>query len=168
MRFGATPEIGVWTVGIASLTGLLLSSRGFLDLGFAPVAGYLADRWGRHRVIIGAMPLGIVMVAALALSPPLLIVVVVIILLFSAGTTLNVAFNAVAGDIAPPGKRSAYLSLFVTCQDLGAALGPLLGYWIGPAFGLVWLYLSGALVLTIALLFYMMTFFKSVRHTAVS
>jgi hypothetical protein len=58
--------------------------------------------------------------------------------------------------------------LFVTFQDLGAALGPLLGYWIGPAFGLVWLYLSGALLLIITLLFYMMTFFKPVRHATVS
>lgn len=168
MRFGSTPEVGVWTVGIASLTGLLLSSRGFLDLSFAPVAGYLADHWGRHRIIIGAMPLAVVMMATLSLSLPLLVVFVVILLLFSAGTTLNVAFNAVAGDIAPPGKRSAYLSLFVTCQDLGAALGPLLGYWIGPAFGLVWLYLSGTLILIIALLLYMMTFFRLARRAAVS
>lgn len=163
-RFGPTPDVWVWSIGIASLTGLLLSSRGFLDLGFAPVAGYLADRWGRHRMIVGAMPLGVVMVAVLALSPSLAFVVVVIVLLFASGTTLNVAFNALAGDIAPADKRSTYLSLFVTCQDLGAAIGPLLGYWIGPAFGLVWLYLSGSIILLVAFLCYMMTFVRPGRH----
>lgn len=163
-RFGPTPVVWVWSMGIASLTGLLLSSRGFLDLGFAPVAGYLADRWGRHRMIVSAMPLAIVMVAVLALSPSLAVVVTTILLLFAAGTTLNVAFNAVAGDIAPAGRRSTYLSLFVTCQDLGAAIGPLLGYWIGPAFGLLWLYLCGVLVLLAAFLCYMMTFVRPGRH----
>jgi hypothetical protein len=54
--------------------------------------------------------------------------------------------------------------LFVTCQDLGAALGPLLGYWIGPAFGLVWLYLSGVLVLLVAFFCYTMTFIRPGRH----
>jgi MFS family permease len=165
-RFGPAPIVGIWHIGIASLTGLLLSSRGFLDLGFAPVAGYLADRWGRHRIIVGAMPIGVVMVALLALLPSLAVVVVTIFLLFASGTTLNVAFNAVAGDIAPADKRSTYLGLFVTCQDLGAAIGPLLGYWIGPAFGLVWLYLSGAIILLIAFLCYMMTFARPGRRAA--
>ena len=163
-RFGPAPVVWVWSIGIASLTGLLLSSRGFLDLGFAPVAGYLADRWGRHRIIVAALPLAIAMVAVLALSPSLAVVIVVIFLLFASGTTLNVAFNAVAGDIAPPGKRSTYLSFFVTCQDLGAAIGPLLGYWIGPAFGLIWLYLSGVMILLVAFLCHVMTFVRPGRH----
>jgi MFS family permease len=162
-RFGPTPALGSLTVGIASLTGFLLSSRGFLDLGFAPFAGYLADRWGRHRMILWAMPIAILMVLALALLPSLVVVIGVIVVMFAAGTALNVAFNAVAGDVAPPERRGVFLSWFVTCQDLGAAVGPLVGYWIGPAFGLVWLYLCGALVLTLACLLYLATFAGSGR-----
>ena len=157
-RFGAMPVLGAVPIGIASLTGLLLSTRGFLDLSFAPVAGYLADRWGRHRLIASAMPVTILMVAALALSSSLWLVIGILLAVSIAGVTLNVAFNAVAGDIAPPGKRSMFLSLFVTCQDLGAATGPLLGYWIGPAFGVDWLYLSGAFILLLASLLYVATF----------
>jgi MFS family permease len=157
-RFGPTPAIGSLTIGIASLTGMLLSVRGFLDLGFAPFAGHLADLWGRHRMIFGALPMTIVTVAALALQPSLPVVMGIILVMFTAGTALNVSFNAMAGDIAPPGKRSMFLSLFVTCQDLGAAAGPLLGYWIGPAFGLVWLYVCGATVLVVASVLYLMTF----------
>jgi MFS family permease len=167
IRFGPMPTVGPLTLGVASLTGLLLSSRGFLDLGFAPFAGYLADRWGRHRMIYYAMPVAVFMVVSLGLLPPLPVVMGVILAMFAAGTALNVAFNAVAGDVAPPGKRSAFLSLFVTCQDLGAAAGPLLGYWVGPAFGLVWLYLCGAMVLLLAGVFYVVTFSR-VGHTAVT
>jgi MFS family permease len=165
-RFGPTPAMGSLTIGIASLTGLLLSSRGFLDLGFAPFAGYLADRWGRHRMIFCAMPIAILMVVSLALLPSLPVVMGVILVMFAAGTMLNVAFNAVVGDIVPPGKRSMFLSLLVTCQDLGTAVGPLLGYWIGPAFGLVWLYLCGAMILLPASVLYLATFTGSRRTTA--
>jgi MFS family permease len=165
-RFGPTPTLGAWSLGIASLTGFLLSSRGFLDLGFAPVAGYLADRWGRHRMTLCAMPLAALTVASLALLPALPVVIGLLLLIFAAGTTLNVTFNAVAGDIAPAGRRSTFLSLFVTCQDLGAALGPLLGYWMGPAVGLVWLYVGGATILLLASVLYMVTFARSSFTTA--
>lgn len=159
-RFGAAPEVGGLSIGIASLTGFLLSTRGFLDLGFAPVAGLLADRWGRHQIIRGALPVALVAAVGMMLSPALLCVVGLVVLMFAAGTTLNVAFNAVAGDIAPPGKRSMFLSLFVTFQDLGAALGPLLGYWIAPAFGFAWLYLCSAAVLLLASALHLIVFFR--------
>ena len=51
-----------------------------------------------------------------------------------------------------------FLSLFVTFQDLGAALGPLLGYWIAPRFGLSQLYISGAMILVVASLLYRIAF----------
>jgi len=79
--------------------------------------------------------------------------------------TLNVAFNAVAGDITPPDKRSMFLSLFVTFQDLGAAVGPLFGYWIAPRFGLVWLYLSAAGILIVMAILYVVTFARWQRAT---
>lgn len=154
VRFGDTPTMGVLTIGVASLTGILLSSRGFLDLGCAPITGYFADRWGRHRIIFAAMPIGALLVASLGLQPSLPIVTVVTVLIFLVGIALNVAFNAVAGDIAPPDKRSMFLSLFVTFQDLGAAIGPLFGYWIAPRLGFVWLYVSGAGILLLAALLY--------------
>jgi MFS family permease len=161
IRFGTMPTLGAVPVGIASLTGVLLSTRGFLDLGFAPVAGYLADRWGRHRMITATMSVTICMVAALAVPTSLLLVIGMLLAVSITGVTLNVAFNAVAADLVPASKRSMFLSLFVTCQDLGAATGPLLGYWIGPMFGIGWLYLSGVCILLLANLLYVVTFTKS-------
>jgi MFS family permease len=53
-RFGMSTTVGSMTVGIASLTGILLGSRGFLELAVAPLAGSLSDRWGRQRLVLGA------------------------------------------------------------------------------------------------------------------
>jgi MFS family permease len=160
-RFGTMPTLGAVPIGIASLTGVLLSTRGFLDLGFAPVAGYLADRWGRQRMITATMSVTICMVAALAVPTSLLLVIGILLAVSITGVTLNVVFNTVAADLVPASKRSMFLSLFVTCQDLGAATGPLLGYWIGPMFGVGWLYLSGALILLLANLLYVITFTRT-------
>jgi MFS family permease len=162
-RFGMSATVGSITIGIASLTGLLLGSRGFLELAFAPLAGSLSDRWGRQRLVVGALPLGALLVALYSFTPSLIALTVITLLIFLCGITLNVSFNAMAGDVAPPEKRSMFLSLFVTFQDLGAAVGPLLGYWIAPRFGLPRLYVFGAIMLGVASLLYVLTFRSAIQ-----
>lgn len=157
-RFGSSTSIGSITLGVATLTGVLLGSRGFFELIFAPIAGSLSDHWGRHRIVFVALPLGALLVTFYSLFSSLLALTATTFLVFLCSITLNVTFNAVAGDIAPLDKRSMFLSLFVTFQDLGAALGPLLGYLIAPKLGLSWLYLSGAVTLAIASGLYLITF----------
>jgi MFS family permease len=162
-RFGMSMTVGSVTVGITSLTGMLLGSRGFLELVFAPLAGSLSDRWGRQRLVFGALPLGAFLVALYGFTLSFIALIAITFLVFLCSITLHISFNAVAGDVAPPEKRSMFLSLFVTFQDLGAALGPLLGYWIAPHFGLSRLYIAGAMILAIASLLYLITF-RSARH----
>ncbi len=157
-RFGMSTMVGPLTIGVASLTGVLLGSRGILELVFAPLAGSLSDRWGRQRLVMGALPAGALLVALYSLMPSLVAITVITLLTFLCGIALNVSFNAVAGDVAPPEKRSMFLSLFVTFQDLGAAVGPLLGFWIAPQFGLPLLYVLGAIILGMASLLYVLTF----------
>ena len=157
-RFGMSTTVGSMTIGVASLTGILLGSRGLLELVFAPLAGSVSDRWGRQRLVFGALPLGALLVALYGFTSSLAVLTVITFLIFLCSVTLHVSFNAVAGDVAPPEKRSMFLSLFVTFQDLGAALGPLLGYWIAPRFGLSRLYISGAVILGVASLLYLVTF----------
>jgi len=159
-RFGSTPVVGQLTIGVASLTGFLLSSRGFLSLGFAPIAGYLADRWGRHKTLSCGMIISSLTVVLLGLSLSLPVMIGIILLIFTIGIALAVTFNAVAGDIAPPDKRTTYLSQFVTWQDLGLAAGPLIGYWIVAHFDSFWLYFSGACILLLASGLYTATFMR--------
>lgn len=166
-RFGTSLTVGVWAIGVASVTGFLLSSKGFLDLGFAPVAGRLADRWGRTPMVLVALSVAIMAVGVLALQPPLGVIVGAVVVMYIGTTALHVTLDAVASDIVPAGKRRAFLSLFVTWQDLGAATGPLLGYWIAPQFGLVGLYLCGVGLLLITAGVYMPTFVRYTQQTPV-
>jgi MFS family permease len=157
-RFGMSATVGSMTIGVASLTGVLLGSRGFLELAFAPLVGSLSDRWGRRRLVLGALPVGALLVALYSFTPSLVALTIITLLIFLCGITLNVTFNAVAGDVAPPEKRSMFLSYFVTFQDLGAAVGPLLGYGLAPWFGLPRLYILGAIILGVSSLLYVFTF----------
>jgi len=166
-RFGASLTVGTWAIGVASVTGFVLSTKGFLDLGLAPVAGRLADHWGRHRMVLIALSIAIITVGVLAVQPPLEVVIAAVLAMFVASTALHVTLDAVASDLVPAGKRRAFLSLFVTWQDLGAATGPLVGYWIAPQFGPVGLYACGAGLLLLAAVVYMTTFVGSTYQVPV-
>lgn len=119
-RFGMSTTIGSVTIGMASLTGILLGDRGFLDLAAAPLAGSLSDRWGRQRLVLLTLPASVVLVGLYGLMHSLVAITAITCFVFLCNITLNVTFNAVAGDIAPPDKRSMFLSLFVTFQDTWA------------------------------------------------
>lgn len=165
-RFGSSVSLGTMTVGVASLTGFFLSFRGFIDLLWAPLAGHWGDRWGQHQTIFVGMPVAVLAVLTLAWSLPLPLLAAVILVAFLASTALNVSFNAVAAEVAPPPKRAMFLSWFVTWQDLGSAAGPLLGYWIAPSLGLFWLYTLGGSFLLGVTVIYIATFAHDVRRTA--
>ena len=57
--------------------------------------------------------------------------------------------DATAGGLAPPARRALTMSWYATCLDLGAAIGPLVGYLVGVGVGLEWMYrgVAGLLVL---------------------
>ena len=118
------------TVGVATLTGTVLGIRWILIAGGSPVLGAIADRIGRKRSIpvlfmIGAGVLGL---AGLPFGPFWMICGVLI--LFCCETLLHTLITAWAGQQGP-----RFVVSYVTAYDLGAAIGPLLG-WSIAQFGL--------------------------------
>ena len=78
---------------------------------------------------------------------------------YVSGVALSVSINSVIGDLAPNGpKRATFLSVYLTCNDLGAALGPLIGYWLAPQFGLTLLYSLGMCVFWLMTVFFVTVF----------
>jgi MFS family permease len=137
-------------IGVASATGLLLGAQWSLGLPLAPILGYLSDRFGRIRVTSAGFALGAVGLLILAASnafPPILVGVLVA---FVAATALTVGLTATAGDLAPPERRSVVMSSYATFQDLGSALGPLIGLSFASLATLRGLYAAAAIVLLLA------------------
>jgi MFS family permease len=146
------------TIGVASLTGLLLSVRFLSEFLWGPVAGHLSDRLGRVRLMLVAGGIEILGLIGLALAPGVWPVIFISVGLFLSATAAKVTLDALAGDLAPPERRSQTMSAYATWSDLGSAAGPLVGWIIGIGLGLNWMYLGSASTLLIVGLVFAVTF----------
>ena len=120
-ELGAGPALIGFVMGASTLTGIVVKLP----------AGALSDVFGRRRLLlVGALVFATLPFTYLAASTLL----VLILLRFAHGSATAI-FGPVASaslsDIAPPGKRGTWLSMYSTAQGAGQALGPVLaGYLI--------------------------------------
>lgn len=153
-RFGDTVTLFGFQAGVATMSGFVLASRWAIDIGLAPLSGWLADRFGRVRTVwLGAGVQGLMLWLLAAASDPH-IVLVVSLALFAASIVFAVGLDAGAGDLAMAGDRTQILGRFTTALDVGAALGPLVGFAVGAGWGLAGLYIvAGCLTVGVGGLF---------------
>ncbi|MDP6376202.1 MAG: MFS transporter [Pseudomonadales bacterium] len=109
----------------ATLTGALLAVRYVLDSVAAPWLGAVTDRLGlpvAASLFFGIGGLSLIVAAA---GLVWWLFTAAVMLFFVAGTALQAG---VAGTASM--RRSAAYARYVTANDLGSALGPLLGWWL--------------------------------------
>lgn len=137
-------------IGVASLTGLLLSFRSIGSLGLSPVAGWLGDRLGRQPLLFALIGLQLGTFAALALLRPWALLVGTLLLQLACGTSAYLLIHTLAGDRLPVANTALHLSRFTTFVDVGTALGPMAAFALYARFGfsavavLAWLLLAAA------------------------
>jgi MFS family permease len=156
-HYGSAISVGSLSVGIASLTGLLLSSRWAIDFGLGPYLGHLSDRLGRHRVILAAFLIGTLALGVFASVAAFIPLSLAAIVIFISSTALSAALDASLGDLAPAGEQGRTIGRYATFTDLGSACGPLLGYALGVWIGFMPMYILGGCLLLGAAGFYMKT-----------
>ncbi|MGE0463908.1 MAG: MFS transporter [Vicinamibacterales bacterium] len=114
---GAGPEIVGLVVGASTVTGIVVKLP----------AGALSDLLGRRRLLMaGALvfavtPFAYMWVASLAL------LVLVRVVHGHATAIFSPVASAAVSDLAPAGRRGAWLSTLATAQGAGQALGPVIG-----------------------------------------
>lgn len=155
-RFGSDVGMFSMTVGVATLTGSLLSLRYLSDLGLGAYLGHLSDRWGRRRVISGALLWVCAALLVLALARPLTAAVPAVVFMFVAATALTVSLDSAAGDAAARSGDVRVMTRYATWLDLGAALGPIIGLALGTLAALRAVYLGGGVILVSAAVLYLM------------
>jgi MFS family permease len=151
-RYADGVDLALVTIGAASFTGLLLGSRFLADAVWAPIAGHSSDRWGRLPFFITVAGVQVVALALLGTFEALLWTILGAIALFFAATAVQVSLDASAGDLAIHGNRARLMSWYATAHDLGAAVGPIIGYSIGIALGLGIIYPATAAVFLLTVL----------------
>lgn len=159
--YGSAITVGGLSIGIASLTGLLLSSRWLIDFGLGPYLGHLSDRLGRRHMIMAAFAAGALALLALTSVTALLPLSLAAVVVFISGTALSASLDASLGDLALPGQQARAIGRYATFHDLGSACGPLLGYALGVRLGLGVMYGLGLGILVAAAGFYGWTFRQS-------
>lgn len=109
----------------ALLTGLLLAARYAMDAFAAAWLGGLTDRFGLRRSATGYFLLGGAALLGAALGPPLPLFLVLMLVFFVCGTGLQAGLAGSASRLG-----SGAFARYVTLADLGAAVGPLVGWLV--------------------------------------
>ena len=159
----------VFGASIAALTlgGLLIGTRWFGDLALSIPSGAISDRLGRTPVILAGvfiMMLALIVVAAVE-SPELFILLIP--LMFFASILVNTSLDATVGEAVESHERTPVFARYSTWQDLGGALGPLLGLTLAEIIGFRGGYLLAAVLLGASLSALLITT-RLVRRTPVA
>ncbi len=133
-----------YTIGIVSLTGLLLGFRSLGSLVFGPLAGFLSDLMGRQKLLLIICLIQIAVISGLIFSGYWFLTLILLLVQFMIGISERLLISAMAGDSAPHDRPALYMSRFSTFNDLGTALGPIAAFGIYACLGFFWV---GVLVL---------------------
>jgi MFS family permease len=140
-------------IGVAGLSGLLLSFRSFTTLLLGPLVGALSDRLGRAPLVLVLVLLQSLCVAGIAFVDSWQLLITCLLLQFASAISARLMIFAVAGDLAPHRGKALHMSRFATFADLGTALGPVMAFAIFAVYGfvfvaaVVWLLLASVAVL---------------------
>lgn len=118
------------STGMKSLTSI--SSSAGIVIGIVP-AGWLADRFGRKRVMIGGTIAYSVLTCLTGLAPGIAVVITMRVL---AGIAMGAVFPlpyAYGSELCPPGIRGRFTGIADTFLSVGYFLSPLLALALIPS-----------------------------------
>jgi MFS family permease len=124
-QFGGTITAGTLMVGVATINGFLLASRHIIGTLGAPFFGAFVDWIGYRKGAFICFAAATITLATAMLAQGLVFLLTMILLFFLSAAIVMVLLSTQA---ASHGAR-VYAS-FATALDLGAAVGPLVGWTI--------------------------------------
>jgi MFS family permease len=136
-------------VGIASLTGFLLSFRILTRFFLGPIIGVLSDKFGRQRTMYALFLSGSFSLLMLVFSHSIILITLVVILSFLSDAGLGVVIASKVSDmVKTDDMNSQYiLSAFTNWIDIGSALGPLVIFSLISKVSFTLIFISASLVL---------------------
>ena len=130
------------TIGVATLTGVLMAGRTLLSMAAAPLAGTASDWLGSRWGVAGwGLAIGVIGMALVAWGAPMAILIGVS-LGAVAGGSVQALVTALTGDLVSQAQRGRAIGLLHTAGDLGSAIGPPAAYALMP-----WIELRGVYLL---------------------
>jgi MFS family permease len=116
----------------ATEVGLILSGAALLSVFIGFIGGTLSDKFGRHQLMYASGVLYIISFSLLAEVDTILGYVLVITACSIAKAIWEPPTSALIGDIIPDAKaREFAMQMRYFSVNVGSALGPMLGVWMG-------------------------------------
>lgn len=140
------------TAGIATFSGSLFAMRSMAAALISPLAGRLADRFGKKPVLAGFLLLGIVSYLMIGFSRTQGMLTVSAILTAFSGGAVMVLLMALIGDHAHDNTGAA-MGKFAMMGDLGSSIGPALALVLIPVIGISLVYSISAFLFLLSTLF---------------
>jgi MFS family permease len=142
--------IGGVVIGAAVLSSMVQGARWGWEPWAAPWFGRLSDVYGRKRMLIGTMLAAAVLFATLHTPVPFVWWLILLLGIQLTATVLTTLLDTWAADEASRQPNStAVMTMYSVVTDVGAALGPLLAFWLDGKLGLSSLYSGIALVMLV-------------------
>ncbi|HWR44239.1 MFS transporter [Sporomusa sp.] len=141
------------SVGAASLAGVLQALRWGWEPWLAPWFGKLSDGWfGRRAMLTVALTLAAILFLLIPLQLPVGMWLALILAILLTATILTTVIDAIACDVACCSPQKAFMTSYAFAIDIGAALGPLIGYTLNDIWGPYAIYwgISGGLFILAA------------------
>lgn len=129
------PELSM-SLGITTVTGILLGIRSFSSILIGPFIGILSDKVGRKSLLITLMFIQSASLLGIFLIHHWISTVVFLTLYLCSALSSRLLIYIVAGDQSAPESRSIDMGRFSTFIDLGTAIGPVLAFSVYAKFGL--------------------------------
>jgi MFS family permease len=155
-RIGESLSINDLTLGIATITGIVLSISWSGEVISSNYFGQISDRFGRRPVILLCVPVMAIGLLSLIINNSFMPILVVPII-FLATTAGKITLDASAGDLSPHADKAHVMSRYSTWADLGAASGPIAGYGLMGMLGLHWIYIISSLLIASGVIAYVVT-----------
>jgi MFS family permease len=145
------PTVVTWlsiTMGASTLAGTMQATRWFLGPWLSPWIGRLSDgRWGRARILAVTLAVATVLMAAIPVRLPFGIWLALIFTLLLVSSLVTTLSDAVASDSASTTSAVAVMTTYAMALDVGAAIGPTLGYGVEALLGESSMFWVSAIVL---------------------
>ena len=147
-NWGTNVAFGFGLVGAASLAGALQALRWSWEPWLAPWFGRFSDgQLSRGKTLAVILLVAAALLSILPFQLPIEIWLAAVVGMQLTATALSTIGDAAAADAAATQFRTTVMTLYVMATDVGAALGPFLGYLMAQWWGVGSMYWSAAALL---------------------
>jgi MFS family permease len=135
-RLTFAPQIGGFLAGAAAIAGFLQALRWGWEPFLAPWFGRLSDGVkGRRKLFVTWLAAAALLFAMVPVQMPFWLWLFLFLGLQLTATALTTLMDAIASDVASRTSKLTVMTTYSMMTDLGAALGPSLGFTVGSWFG---------------------------------